>query len=69
MKLVNKFPGKDISQEDIKTKFPLVAKKNKNHKCPIQKNLGIGPTCFFFCVVQKLGRVIRNKLLPHTQLI
>ena len=32
MKLVNKFPGKDISQEDIKTKFPLVAKKNKNHK-------------------------------------
>ncbi len=32
MKLENKFPGKDISQEDIKTKFPLVAKKNKNHK-------------------------------------
>ncbi len=23
----NKFPGKDISQEDIKTKFPLAAKK------------------------------------------
>ena len=23
----NKFPGKDISDEDIKTKFPLVAKK------------------------------------------
>ena len=32
MKLENKFPGKDISYEDIKTKFPLVAKKNKNHK-------------------------------------
>ena len=24
----NKFPGKDISNEDLKTKFPLVAKKN-----------------------------------------
>ena len=23
----NKFPGKDISEEDIKTKFPLAAKK------------------------------------------
>ena len=28
----NKFPGKDISIDDIKTKFPLVAKKNKDHK-------------------------------------
>ncbi len=27
----NKFPGKDISDEDLKTKFPLAAKKNKNH--------------------------------------
>lgn len=32
MKIANKFPGKDISIEDIKTKFPLVAKKNKKHK-------------------------------------
>ena len=32
MKIANKFPGKDISIEDIKYKFPLVAKKNKNHK-------------------------------------
>ena len=32
MKIVNKFPGKDVTIEDIKTKFPLVAKKNKNHK-------------------------------------
>ena len=32
MKIANKFPGKDISIEDIKTKFPLVAKKNKVHK-------------------------------------
>ncbi len=32
MKIANKFPGKDISIEDIKTKFPLVAKKNKDHK-------------------------------------
>ncbi len=28
----NKFPGKDISLEDIKTKFPLVAKKDASHK-------------------------------------
>jgi len=32
MAIANKFPGKDISIEDIKTKFPLVAKKNKQHK-------------------------------------
>jgi 3-deoxy-7-phosphoheptulonate synthase len=30
--LDNKFPGKDISIDDIKNKFPLAAKKNKNHK-------------------------------------
>ena len=29
--LENKFPGKDISDEDIKSKFPLVAKRNSNH--------------------------------------
>ena len=28
----NKFPGKDISSEDLKSKFPLVAKKNNNHR-------------------------------------
>ena len=28
----NKFPGKDISEEDIKTKFPLAAKKKQDHK-------------------------------------
>lgn len=28
----NKFPGKDISTEDLKTKFPLVAKKTPEHK-------------------------------------
>ena len=27
----NKFPGKDISESDIKEKFPLCAKKNQNH--------------------------------------
>ena len=32
MKIENKFPTKDISDEDIKTKFPLVAKKNASHK-------------------------------------
>ena len=28
----NKFPGKDITIEDLKSKFPLVAKKNPDHK-------------------------------------
>ena len=32
MKIENKFPGKDVSQEDMETKFPLVAKKNDTHK-------------------------------------
>ena len=27
----NKFPGKDISEDDLKEKFPLCAKKNQNH--------------------------------------
>ncbi len=27
----NKFPGKDITEKDIKEKFPLCAKKNQNH--------------------------------------
>lgn len=28
----NKFPGKDISEEDLKTKFPLAAKQDQLHK-------------------------------------
>ena len=32
MKIENKFPGKDVSLEDMETKFPLVAKKNDSHK-------------------------------------
>ena len=32
MNAENKFPGKDISISDLKTKIPLCAKKNKNHK-------------------------------------
>ncbi len=31
LKIENKFPGKDITLDDIKTKFPLVAKKNSKH--------------------------------------
>ena len=27
----NKFPGKDVSVSDLRDKFPLVAKKHKNH--------------------------------------
>ena len=32
MAIENKVPGKDISQEDMETKFPLAAKKNDTHK-------------------------------------
>lgn len=32
MKIENKFPGKDISPEDLATKFPLVARKDPEHK-------------------------------------
>ena len=32
MKIENKFPTKDISLDDLKSKFPLVAKKNSSHK-------------------------------------
>ena len=34
----NKFPGKDITDEDLKNKFPLAAKKNTNHKSIITIN-------------------------------
>lgn len=34
----NKFPGKDISEDDIKNKFPLAAKKNNNHKSILNIN-------------------------------
>ena len=32
MNIENKFPGKDVSHEDMETKFPLTAKKNESHK-------------------------------------
>ena len=32
MAVSNKFPGKDVTQEDLETKFPLAAKKDPNHK-------------------------------------
>ena len=32
MNIENKFPGKDVSEEDIESKFPLAAKKFPNHK-------------------------------------
>ena len=34
----NKFPGKDITFEDLKTKIPLVSKKNKTHKTIVEVN-------------------------------
>jgi 3-deoxy-7-phosphoheptulonate synthase len=32
MSVSNKFPGKDVSPEDLETKFPLAAKNNPEHK-------------------------------------
>jgi 3-deoxy-7-phosphoheptulonate synthase len=32
MSVENKFPGKDITSEDLETKFPLAAKKDPSHK-------------------------------------
>jgi 3-deoxy-7-phosphoheptulonate synthase len=32
MQIENKAPGKDVSKEDLETKFPLAAKKHANHK-------------------------------------
>ena len=32
MAIENKAPGKDVSEEDLKTKFPLAAKKSPDHK-------------------------------------
>ena len=34
----NKFPGKDITEEDLSSKFPLAAKKYKNHTSKIKVN-------------------------------
>ena len=34
----NKFPGKDITNEDLKTKFPLAAKNHKNHFSKVKIN-------------------------------
>ena len=36
MSIENKFPGKDVSAEDLVSKFPLVAKKNPNHRSKFQ---------------------------------
>jgi len=32
MNIENKYPGKDITSEDLRTKFPLVARKNPEHR-------------------------------------
>ena len=32
----NKTPGKDITTEDLETKFPLAAKKHDNHKTVVK---------------------------------
>ena len=44
----NKFPGKDITQEDLKSKFPLAAKKSTKHVTKVNVN----------------GTVFGDKLIP-----
>ena len=38
MAIENKAPGKDVSDEDLKDKFPLAAKKDPNHKSSFEIN-------------------------------
>ena len=38
----NKFPGKDISEEDLKTKFPLSSSANKKKIINISKDISFG---------------------------
>ena len=38
MAIENKFPGKDVSAEDLLTKFPLVAKKDPDHRSQFEIN-------------------------------
>ena len=39
----NKFPGKDISLDDLKSKIPLCAKKNNKHKSIVKvRNVEFG---------------------------
>ena len=42
----NKFPGKDITEDDLKTKFPLAAKKDINHRTEREKNRSNKPKFF-----------------------
>ena len=47
--LENKFPGKDISDEDIKSKFPLVAKIQITSQNLKFKVLNLAERKFNFC--------------------
>ena len=38
IKINNKFPGKDISLDDLRNKFPLSIKKSINHKTRFKVN-------------------------------
>ena len=38
----NKFPGKDISEEDLKNKFPLSSSNNKKKIIEISKDITFG---------------------------
>ena len=38
----NKFPGKDITEEDLKSKFPLASSKNKKKIIKIDNNISFG---------------------------
>ena len=38
----NKFPGKDITQKDLKTKFPLASSNNKKKIIKIDSSISFG---------------------------
>ena len=38
MAIENKAPGKDVSDDDLREKFPLAAKKDPDHKSSFEVN-------------------------------
>ena len=53
MAIENKAPGKDVSEEDLREKFPLAAKKDSNHKSSFEVNgIEFGGEKYLFLQVQ-----------------
>ena len=67
----NKFPGKDISIEDIKTKFPLVTKNKHNQRTKFkltrmaQMNNGCSQLCHL--IASQAAGPSRHPRHPHLQ--